>query len=109
MKLSCSRTSRPQRRSRPALPHSRRLIEQTRSDALHEAKGVASPFRVIALLTEEGRVFEWAEIEAHFSRRAREIGGITLILFAPVKKIAAPLGWSFYDTFRYSAAVVAHT
>jgi hypothetical protein len=75
---------------------------------LREAKDVASPFRVIAVLTEDGRVFEQTEIEARFSKRAREVGGSALLLLAPVKKIAAPLGWSFYDTFHYSAAVVAH-
>ena len=49
-----------------------------------------------------------AETKARVFKRAREIGGDALVLFAPVKSIDAPEGWNLYDTFLYEAVVVAY-
>jgi hypothetical protein len=65
-------------------------------------------YKELALLTNDGRVFEQSEIEEIFLRRAREIGGDALVLFPPVKSIDAPRGWKLYDTFLYEAVVVVY-
>ena len=108
MKLARSRIGSPQRRCRgPHALRSCRSVQQTRSEALNEAKSTLETFRLLAFLTEDGRIFEQAEIEERFTKTAREIGGTALVLLPPAGKITAPSGWRLYDTFRYSAAVLA--
>ena len=91
----------------PEMPDSLHGFIQTPSDPCQDRKNVTCEFRVIAFLTEDGRVFEQAEIEQRFSKTATEMGAAALIMLPPARKIAAPEGWSSFDTFRYCAAVLA--
>ena len=106
MRLNFSRTVRPACSSQPPAFHSRRST-QTSAEVFLKAKSAVTNFRVIGLLTEDGRVFEQAEIEQRFSKRATEMGAAALIMLPPTRKIAAPDGWSSFDTFRYCAAVLS--
>jgi len=71
-------------------------------------KNPPMPCKQLGFLTDGGRIFEQNDIEAGFVKRAKEMGGDALVLFAPVKSVESPAGWKLYDTFLYEAVVVAY-